>query len=107
MCPGVVHGDDPRMRATTRLSPPNRGLVRKQDTTLSRIGGWCFDHRMAAVGIWLVGLAAVLGAAGAIGPAYDAVLDLPDSDSADGFAVLDEHFAELGAGTHRLSTTPA
>ena len=99
MCPGVVHGDDPRMRATTRLSPPNRGLVRKQDTTLSRIGGWCFDHRMAAVGIWLVGLAAVLGAAGAIGPAYDAVLDLPDSDSADGFAVLDEHFAELGAGT--------
>jgi RND superfamily putative drug exporter len=31
--------------------------------------------------------------------AYDAVLDIPDSDSADGFAVLDEHFPELGAGT--------
>ncbi|MGH9285890.1 MAG: MMPL family transporter, partial [Acidimicrobiales bacterium] len=29
----------------------------------------------------------------------DAVLDIPDSDSADGFAVLDEHFTELGAGT--------
>jgi RND superfamily putative drug exporter len=99
MCPGVIHSDDRRMRATTRLGPPDRGLVHKHDTTLSRIGGWCFDHRIAAVGIWLTGLAAVLGAAVAIGPAYDAVLDLPDSDSADGFAVLDEHFAELGAGT--------
>ncbi|HKA83629.1 MAG TPA: MMPL family transporter [Acidimicrobiales bacterium] len=87
------------MRATTRPSPPNQGLVSKQDTALSRIGGWCFDHRIAAVGIWLVGLAVVLGAAGVIGPAYDAVLDLPDSDSADGFTVLEENFAELGAGT--------
>jgi RND superfamily putative drug exporter len=49
--------------------------------------------------MWLLGLATVLGAAGAIGPAYDAVLDIPDSDSADGFAVLDEHFSELGVGT--------
>jgi RND superfamily putative drug exporter len=66
---------------------------------LTRVGGWCFDHRIAAIGLWLLGLATVLGAAGAIGPAYDAVLDIPDSDSADGFAVLDEHFSELGAGT--------
>jgi RND superfamily putative drug exporter len=74
-------------------------LVRREGTTLSRVGGWCFDHRIAAVGVWLLGLAAVLGAAGAIGPAYDAVLDIPDSDSADGLAVLDEHFPALGAGT--------
>ncbi len=99
MCPGDMHGDDPRMRATTTPSPPNRGLVRREATTLTRVGGWCFDHRIAAVGVWLLGLAAVFGAAGAIGPAYDAVLDIPDSDSADGFAVLDEHFTELGAGT--------
>jgi putative drug exporter of the RND superfamily len=99
MRPGVMHGDDPRMRAATRPSPSNRVLVRRGDTTLSRVGGWCFDHRVAAVGVWLLGLAAVLGAAGAIGPAYDAVLDIPDSDSADGFAVLDEHFPALGAGT--------
>jgi putative drug exporter of the RND superfamily len=98
MCTGVVHGDDPHMRATARPSPLNRGPVRRP-TTLTRVGGWCFDHRIAAVGVWLSGLAAVLGAAAAIGPAYDAVLDIPDSDSADGFAVLDEHFSELGAGT--------
>ena len=99
MCPGVMHEDDPRMRATTSPSPPNRGRVRREATTLSRVGGWCFDHRVAAVGVWLVGLATVFGVAGAIGPAYDAVLDIPHSDSADGFAVLDEHFSELGAGT--------
>ena len=87
------------MRATTTPSPPNRGLVRREATTLCRVGGWCFDHRIAAVGVWLLGLVTVMGAAGAIGPAYDAVLDIPDSDSADGFAVLDEHFTELGAGT--------
>jgi RND superfamily putative drug exporter len=87
------------MRAATRPSPPNRELVRREATTLSRVGGWCFDHRVAAVGVWLLGLVTVLGAAGAIGPAYDAVLDIPDSDSADGFAVLDEHFPALGAGT--------
>jgi putative drug exporter of the RND superfamily len=66
---------------------------------MRRMSAWCFDHRIAAVGVWLLGLVAVFAAAGAIGPAYDAVLDIPDSDSADGFAVLDEHFAELGAGT--------
>jgi RND superfamily putative drug exporter len=98
LCPGVVHGDDPRMRTTAGPSRLDRGPVRRA-TTLTRVGGWCFDHRIAAVGVWLLGLAAVLGAAAAIGPAYDAVLDIPDSDSADGFAVLDEHFSELGAGT--------
>jgi RND superfamily putative drug exporter len=63
------------------------------------MSAWCFDHRIAAVGVWLLGLVAIFAGAGAVGPAYDAVLDIPDSDSADGFAVLDEHFAELGAGT--------
>ena len=96
---GVMHVDDPRMRAATRPSPPNRGFVRREATTLTRVGGWCFDHRIAAVGVWVLGLVTVLGAAGAIGPAYDAVLDIPDSDSADGFAVLDEHFSDLGVGT--------
>jgi RND superfamily putative drug exporter len=65
---------------------------------LARISAWCFDHRTAAVGLWVVGLAAVLGAAGAVGPAYDTALDIPDSDSADGFDVLEQHFSDLGAG---------
>jgi RND superfamily putative drug exporter len=99
MRPPVMHGHDPHMRAATTTSPPHRGHVRREATKLSRVGGWCFDHRIAAVGVWLLGLATVLGAAGAIGPAYDAILDIPDSDSADGVAVLDEQFPALGAGS--------
>ncbi|HKE77473.1 MAG TPA: MMPL family transporter [Acidimicrobiales bacterium] len=66
---------------------------------MRRIGAWCFDHRLAAVGAWLLGLVALFGAAGALGPAYDSVLDIPHSDSADGFAVLTEHFPDLGVGS--------
>ena len=65
---------------------------------LARISAWCFDHRIAAIGLWVVGLAAVLGAAGAVGPSYDGVLDIPASDSADGFDVLEQHFPDLGVG---------
>ena len=49
--------------------------------------------------MWVLALVAIFGAAGAIGPAYESVLDIPDSDSADGFAALDEHFPELGIGS--------
>ena len=40
----------------------------------------------------------VFGAASTIGAAYDASTDIPDSESADGFDVLEQYFAELGAG---------
>jgi RND superfamily putative drug exporter len=66
---------------------------------MTRVSAWCFDHRIAAVTLWLLGLVALFGTAGAIGPAWDSVLDIPDSDSADGFAALEEHFPELGSGT--------
>jgi putative drug exporter of the RND superfamily len=65
---------------------------------LARIGAWCFDHRKAAVGIWLAALIVVFGAAATIGASYDASTAIPDSESADGFDVLEQHFAELGAG---------
>ena len=68
-----------------------------------------------AVGIWVVALVAVFTASGVIGPNYDGVLDIPDSDSADGFDVLEQHFPGLGvgglrapssSGPTRASTTP-
>jgi RND superfamily putative drug exporter len=65
---------------------------------LARIGGWCFDHRWAGVGLWLLGLVAVFGLAGAMGPRWDSAVNIPASDSADGFDVLERHFPELGAG---------
>ncbi|MBA3288632.1 MAG: MMPL family transporter [Acidimicrobiia bacterium] len=48
--------------------------------------------------MWLAALIVVFGAAGAIGAAYDASTDIPDSESADGFDVLEQYFAGLGAG---------
>jgi RND superfamily putative drug exporter len=40
----------------------------------------------------------VFASAGAIGAAYDASPDVPDSESADGFDVLERYFPGLGAG---------
>jgi RND superfamily putative drug exporter len=65
---------------------------------LARLSAWCFDHRLAALGIWLVALVAIFTGAGAAGAAYDGAFEIPDSDSADGFEVLNEYFADLGAG---------
>jgi putative drug exporter of the RND superfamily len=68
------------------------------DSLLGRLGGWCFDHRGATVGLWAAVLVVVLVAAGAVGPAFGSGSAVPDSDSTAGFAALEEHFPELGTG---------
>ncbi|CAB4595812.1 MAG: MMPL family transporter [Actinobacteria bacterium] len=73
--------------ATTRTTSP-----------LGRVAGWCFDHRIAAVVLWLVALVAIFGAAGAVGSRFSADAQVPGSGSAAGFDVLAEHFPELGTG---------
>ena len=78
-------------RSTNGTSTVTTGL-------LGRLGRWCFDHRRAAVALWLLALVGVFTAAGAVGPAYQDAFDVPKSDSAEGFAVLEEHFAHLGTG---------
>jgi RND superfamily putative drug exporter len=74
-----------------RRSPARSGL-------LARLGAWCYDHRKAATAIWFSALTVVVGAAIAIGSAYNASAGIPDSESADGFDVLERYFPELGAG---------
>ena len=65
---------------------------------MGRVAGWCFDHRGRAVGIWLAALAAILVTAGAVGSRFDTSAAVPGSGSAAGFAVLAEHFPDLGTG---------
>jgi RND superfamily putative drug exporter len=83
---------------------PSRGPIPSSDSaassssTLGRLGGWCFDHRRATVGLWFAVLAIVIAAAGAVGPAFADSSAAPGSDSEAGVAVLEEHFPELGAG---------
>ncbi|MDH4276748.1 MAG: MMPL family transporter, partial [Acidimicrobiia bacterium] len=65
---------------------------------ITAVGRWCFDHRGRTVLGWFVALGVIFGAAAALGPAFGATSGVPDSDSADGVAVLDEYFPQLGAG---------
>ncbi|MGK2950611.1 MAG: MMPL family transporter [Acidimicrobiales bacterium] len=67
-------------------------------TLLGRLGGWCFDHPRATLGLWAAVLAVVLAAAGVVGPAFGGGAAVPGSDSDAGFAELEEHFPELGTG---------
>jgi RND superfamily putative drug exporter len=86
-------------RRHPRLPPTDpAGPTGARPTLLARLSGWCFDHRIAAVVVWVAGLAATFTAAGAIGATYDGVLDIPASDSAEGFDVLEQSFPDLGAG---------
>jgi len=80
-------------RPTTAPPPPPFTA-----SLLGRVGGWCFDHRRAAVGLWLTALVVIFGAAGVAGTAFGSSSDVPGSDSTAGFAVLEEHFPELGTG---------
>jgi RND superfamily putative drug exporter len=68
------------------------------DSALGRLGGWCFDHRRAALGLWVAVLVVVFAAAGAVGPAFGSGSAVPGSDSDAGFVVLEDHFPELGTG---------
>ncbi|MEO5840108.1 MAG: MMPL family transporter [Acidimicrobiales bacterium] len=67
-------------------------------TLLGRIAGWCFDHRIKAVVLWLVALFTIFGAAGVAGPHFSSSSTVPGSGSAAGFAVLEEYFPDLGTG---------
>ena len=90
----------PRAAASGTVGHGDRPGPNEPDPSslLARVGAWCYDHRKAAVGIWFAALLVVFGAAGAIGAAYDASPDIPASESADGFDVLERYFPELGAG---------
>jgi putative drug exporter of the RND superfamily len=50
--------------------------------------------------LWAGLLAVVLVTAGAVGPTFGSGSAVPDTDSAAGFAVLEQHFPELGTGGH-------
>ena len=65
---------------------------------IARIGRWCFEHRWTTVGLWLAGLVALNVVAGALQPAFSDEMSIPESESASGFEVVEEHFgAAMGS----------
>jgi RND superfamily putative drug exporter len=93
-------GSDRSTGGSTRPDGPDRptGAVPGNGSALGRLGGWCFDHARATVGLWFLALGVLVAAAGAVGPAFADSSAAPGSDSEAGVAVLAEHFPELGAG---------
>ena len=65
---------------------------------LATIGRWSFAHPKAALAGWVVALLAVMGAAGALGPTFNATFEVPESETSAGFETLDTYFDGLGAG---------
>lgn len=61
---------------------------------LARIGKWCFENRRIALAAWIVLIVLVSALSGAMGAAFNDEFTTPDSDTADGFAVLEEYFPE-------------
>jgi putative drug exporter of the RND superfamily len=61
------------------------------------LGRWCFRNRRATLGVWLLSfiLITVVGSA-VIGSGFSSDNEIPSSESASGFDVLDEYFAEQG-----------
>jgi len=60
----------------------------------SRLGRWCFTHRWATLGAWIVGIVAIFAVGGAIGPGYSEEFEAPASDSGSGFDIIEENFGD-------------
>ncbi len=64
----------------------------------SKLGRWCFNHPWQVAGGWLAVLLVIAASLGVIGPSYDGTFEIPESESADGFAIIDDKFGGVGSG---------
>ena len=62
------------------------------------LGRWCFRNRGKVALLWLAVLIVAGAASSMLGTAYSTEFALPDVESRRGFDILDEHFADSGAG---------
>ncbi len=65
---------------------------------LGKIGQLCFENPKRVLLGWLLVAVSIFGVTAYIGSAYDGSFEIPESDSRDGFIVLDEHFEGTGSG---------
>ncbi len=63
-----------------------------------RLARWCFNNAWKVVGAWIVTFVGIAAATAAVGPAYDGSFEIPESDSASGFEVIETYFGGEGAG---------
>jgi RND superfamily putative drug exporter len=63
-----------------------------------RLARWCFENSAKVVGLWAVVFVTIGVSTGVVGPAYDGSFEIPDSDSASGFELIETYFGGAGAG---------
>lgn len=64
----------------------------------ARFGRWAYDNPWTMILIWFGIIVIIFGSVGALGAAFDDAFSVPESESADGFTILEEGFGGLGAG---------
>ena len=63
------------------------------------LGRWCFEKRRLVLVFWVVALFGTQGVAAALGGEFNGEFEIPDSESADGFKVLEEYFPDAGGSS--------
>jgi RND superfamily putative drug exporter len=62
------------------------------------LGQWSYRNWKVVLGLWLIAIVGIGGAAGAVGAAFDSSFDIPASESRDGFDALEDYFGGQGNG---------
>ncbi len=65
---------------------------------LAKLGCWCFVNRRVVLGSWVAVVVLLIAGVQVIGSGFEAILEAPDSETADGFDALDRHFGGQGTG---------
>ena len=65
---------------------------------IARLGRWCFVHRRATLATWLLALVGIGLVTAGVGSRYSSQFEIPASESASGFELLEEEFPGQGAG---------
>jgi len=69
---------------------------------LYRIGGWAFEHRVKALGIWIAVLAVVIGCASAFAGKTNDEFTVPGTESQTAQDLLEQKFPEASGATARM-----
>ena len=65
---------------------------------LIRISAWSYRRRGVVLALWVAVLLGVSALGGVVGTGFSDTLEVPDSETKDGFDVLDEYFGGVGSG---------
>jgi RND superfamily putative drug exporter len=65
---------------------------------LVRLSGWCYRRRRIVAGAWVAIVIGVSMLSGALGSDFGNELEVPDSETKNGFEALDDYFGGIGSG---------